>query len=196
MICWRRRHCAFSRSRTCRSESSRAHVGLPLAHLEEPPTLERPERQEEQLVGLGVLPSGSRRYTGTPAGVDERTGIVDTCPAGYQPLSCTRDEETGKTKVEMAAGACAGCLPSKDRLCLTLGFARRNSGGSLRRMSVPETMPDRQYRRGALRPGVHRQAALSPTPPGRWGERFGSRSRPRPTGAGSATAKTARGIRP
>jgi hypothetical protein len=43
-------------------------------------------------------------------GVDERTGIVDICPAGNQALSCTRDEETGKTKVEMAAGACAGCL--------------------------------------------------------------------------------------
>src|SRR5271166_3385128 len=28
-------------------------------------------------------------------------------------------------------------------------------------MSVPETMPDRQYRRGTLRPGVHRQAASS-----------------------------------
>jgi hypothetical protein len=42
--------------------------------------------------------------------IDERTGIVESCPAGHQPLSCTRDEQTGKTKVEMAAGACAGCL--------------------------------------------------------------------------------------
>ncbi len=56
------------------------------------------------------MPSGSRRYTGTPAGVDERTGIVDTGPAWHQPLSFTRDKETGKSKVEMAAGACAGCL--------------------------------------------------------------------------------------
>jgi len=41
--------------------------------------------------------------------VDERTGIVGACPAGHQPLSCTRDEQTGKTKLEMAAGACAAC---------------------------------------------------------------------------------------
>ncbi len=40
---------------------------------------------------------------------DERTGTVETCPAGHEPLSCTRDEQTGKTKVEMAAAACAGC---------------------------------------------------------------------------------------
>src|SRR5271166_1651776 len=31
------------------------------------------------------------------------------CPAGHQPLWCTRDEQTGKTKLEMAAGACATC---------------------------------------------------------------------------------------
>ena len=41
--------------------------------------------------------------------IDERTGIVDACPAGHQPLSCTRDEEAGKTKVEMPAEACGGC---------------------------------------------------------------------------------------
>ena len=41
--------------------------------------------------------------------IDERTGIVDACPAGHQPLSCTRDEQTGKTKVEMPAEACGGC---------------------------------------------------------------------------------------
>ncbi len=41
--------------------------------------------------------------------VDERTGIVGACPAGHQPLSCTYDEQTGKTKLEMAAGACAAC---------------------------------------------------------------------------------------
>ena len=37
--------------------------------------------------------------------VDERSGIVGACPAGHQPLSCTYDEPTGKTKLEMAAGA-------------------------------------------------------------------------------------------
>jgi len=41
--------------------------------------------------------------------VDERTGIVEACPAGHQPLSCSRDEQTGKTTVEMAARACVGC---------------------------------------------------------------------------------------
>ena len=41
--------------------------------------------------------------------VDERTGTAETCPAGHPPLSSTRDEETGKTKVEMPAAACVGC---------------------------------------------------------------------------------------
>jgi Transposase DDE domain len=41
--------------------------------------------------------------------VDERTGFVEACPAGHQPLSCTYNEKTGKTKLEMAAGACAAC---------------------------------------------------------------------------------------
>jgi len=41
--------------------------------------------------------------------VDERTGFVEACPAGHHPLSCTYDEKTGKTKLEMAAGACAAC---------------------------------------------------------------------------------------
>jgi hypothetical protein len=41
--------------------------------------------------------------------VDERTGIVGACPAGHEPLSCTYDERTGKTKLEMPAGACAAC---------------------------------------------------------------------------------------
>jgi len=41
--------------------------------------------------------------------VDERTGIIGACPAGHEPLSCTYDEQTGKTKLEMPAGACAAC---------------------------------------------------------------------------------------
>jgi Transposase DDE domain len=41
--------------------------------------------------------------------IDERTGVVDACPAGHQPLSCTRDDEAGKTKVEMPAEICGGC---------------------------------------------------------------------------------------
>ena len=60
--------------------------------------------------GSGLDYASGVKSVSTCFGVDERTSIVDTCPAGNQPLSCTRDEETGKTKVEMAAGACAGCL--------------------------------------------------------------------------------------
>lgn len=41
--------------------------------------------------------------------VDERTGLVEACPAGHAPLSCTRDPEVGKTRLEMAARACVGC---------------------------------------------------------------------------------------
>jgi hypothetical protein len=41
--------------------------------------------------------------------VDERTGIVGACPAGHQPLSCVYNEQTRKTKLEMAAGVCAAC---------------------------------------------------------------------------------------
>lgn len=41
--------------------------------------------------------------------VDERTGVVEACPAGHAPLSCVRDQEAGKTKLEMAARACVGC---------------------------------------------------------------------------------------
>jgi hypothetical protein len=42
--------------------------------------------------------------------VDERTGVVEACPAGHAPLSCTRLEGSGKTKLEMAARACVGRL--------------------------------------------------------------------------------------
>ena len=65
--------------------------------------------------------------------VDERTGMVGACPAGHQPLSCSYDEQTTKTKLK--------CPPATAR------------------MSVSEPMPDRQYRRRTLRPGVHRQEA-------------------------------------
>jgi hypothetical protein len=40
---------------------------------------------------------------------DERTGVVDACPAGHEPMSSTRDPETTKTRVEMPASACAEC---------------------------------------------------------------------------------------
>lgn len=41
--------------------------------------------------------------------LDERTGVISACPAGHEPLSCTRDEALGKIKVEMAAAHCGGC---------------------------------------------------------------------------------------
>ncbi|MBA2624600.1 MAG: transposase [Acidimicrobiia bacterium] len=40
---------------------------------------------------------------------DERTGLVDACPAGHQPTSCWRDAETTTTRVEMPESACAEC---------------------------------------------------------------------------------------
>jgi hypothetical protein len=40
---------------------------------------------------------------------DERTNTIDACPAGHQPTSCSRDEPTGKTRIEMPASACGAC---------------------------------------------------------------------------------------
>jgi hypothetical protein len=42
-------------------------------------------------------------------GWDERTGAIDTCPAGHQPTSWTRDEATGRTRIDMPASACLEC---------------------------------------------------------------------------------------
>jgi hypothetical protein len=50
-----------------------------------------------------------QRLTIDDFAVDERTDMVEACPMGHEPLSCTRDEQTGKTRVEMAAAACVGC---------------------------------------------------------------------------------------
>jgi hypothetical protein len=41
--------------------------------------------------------------------LDERTGLIDACPAGHLPTSCTRDAETATTRFEMPASACAEC---------------------------------------------------------------------------------------
>jgi Transposase DDE domain len=57
----------------------------------------------------GRAPENDQALTLDDFAVDERTGIVGACPAGHEPLSCTYDEQTGKTKLEMAAGACATC---------------------------------------------------------------------------------------
>jgi hypothetical protein len=57
----------------------------------------------------GRAPESNEALTIDDFAVDERTGIVGACPTGHEPLSCTYDEQTGKTKLEMAAGACAAC---------------------------------------------------------------------------------------
>jgi hypothetical protein len=40
---------------------------------------------------------------------DERTGMIDACPAGHEPTSCSRDTATATTRIEMPASACAEC---------------------------------------------------------------------------------------
>ena len=40
---------------------------------------------------------------------DERTNMIDACPAGHQPTSCVRDEAAAATRIEMPAPACAAC---------------------------------------------------------------------------------------
>jgi hypothetical protein len=40
---------------------------------------------------------------------DERTGMIDACPAGHAPTSCARDAATATTRFEMPASACSAC---------------------------------------------------------------------------------------
>jgi hypothetical protein len=40
---------------------------------------------------------------------DERTGLIDACPAGHSPTSCSRDAQTARTRFEMPASACSEC---------------------------------------------------------------------------------------
>jgi hypothetical protein len=40
---------------------------------------------------------------------DERTGMIDACPAGHAPTSCSRDAATATTRFEMPASACSAC---------------------------------------------------------------------------------------
>jgi Transposase DDE domain len=53
--------------------------------------------------------STAEALTADDFAVDERTGVVDACPAGHQPTSSSRDAEATKTRVEMPASACAEC---------------------------------------------------------------------------------------
>jgi len=41
---------------------------------------------------------------------DERTGTIDSCPAGHQPTSYSYDAATATTRLEMPTSACASCL--------------------------------------------------------------------------------------
>lgn len=70
------------------------------------------ERRGVELIGPitgSPPPQGDGRLTLDDFAVDERNGMVEACPAGHEPLSCTRDEEAGRTRIEMAAAACVGC---------------------------------------------------------------------------------------
>jgi hypothetical protein len=40
---------------------------------------------------------------------DERTGLIDACPAGHKPTSCTHDAAMATTRFEMPASACSEC---------------------------------------------------------------------------------------
>src|SRR3954447_13733180 len=40
---------------------------------------------------------------------DERTGLIDACPAGHKPTSCSYDAEAARTRLEMPASACPEC---------------------------------------------------------------------------------------
>lgn len=40
---------------------------------------------------------------------DERTGVIDACPAGHRPTSCSYDAATATRQIAMPASACAAC---------------------------------------------------------------------------------------
>jgi hypothetical protein len=61
---------------------------------------------------------------------DERTGLIDACPAGHEPTSCSYDAETARTRLEMPASACSECpfrkqcpIKSKNDGKFTLDFS-------------------------------------------------------------------------
>ena len=90
--------------------------------------------------------------------IDERTGIVESCPAGHEPLSCTRDEQTGKTKVEMPARACVGCpfrqqcpIENSDDGRYTLDYSDRQQRLAARRREQETDVFKKRY---AMRSGV------------------------------------------
>src|SRR3954464_2464539 len=90
--------------------------------------------------------------------IDERTGMVEACPAGHEPLFCTRDEQTGKTKVEMPARACVGCafrpqcpIENSDDGRYTLDYSDRQQRLAARRKEQETDVFTKRY---AMRSGV------------------------------------------
>jgi hypothetical protein len=65
-------------------------------------------------VAGGALESDPQSLSPDDFAWDERTGMVDACPAGHKPMSCSRNEETARTRIEMPASACLGC-PFRDQ---------------------------------------------------------------------------------
>jgi hypothetical protein len=90
--------------------------------------------------------------------LDERTGMVESCPAGHEPLSCTRDEQAGKTKVEMPARACVGCrfrqqcpIENTEDGRYTLDYSDRQQRLAARRREQETDVFKKRY---AMRSGV------------------------------------------
>jgi hypothetical protein len=75
------------------------------------------EARGVELIGPipGRAPEGRREALSIDDfAVDERTGVLEVCPAGHPPQSVAYDAAAGTTTVEMPATACAGC-PFRDR---------------------------------------------------------------------------------
>ena len=90
--------------------------------------------------------------------IDERTGVIDACPAGHKPLSSTRDGKSGKTKLEMPAEICGGCRfrsqcpigeARKGRFVLEIGDKERRLAG--RRQEQATEVFQQRY---AMRSGI------------------------------------------
>jgi Transposase DDE domain len=106
----------------------------------------------------GRAPESHEALTVDDFALDERTGMVDACPAGHEPLSCTRDEQAGKTKVEMPARACVGCafrpqcpIENSDDGRYTLDYSDRQQRLAARRKEQETDVFKKRY---AMRSGV------------------------------------------
>jgi hypothetical protein len=106
----------------------------------------------------GRTPESHEALTVDDFALDERTGMVHACPAGHEPLSCTRDEQAGKTKVEMPARACVGCafrqqcpIESTEDGRYTLDYSDRQQRLAARRKEQETDVFKKRY---AMRSGV------------------------------------------